>query len=67
MNSSSAQAKTLARARDAYDQLVDYVDNQIAGIWEYQHQQFVASEVKIAEAKKALDDKRAARKIEGVK
>lgn len=67
MNSSSAQAKTLARARDAYDQLVDYVDNQIAGIWEYQHQQFIASELKIAEAKKALDDKRAARKTEGVK
>lgn len=66
MNSSSAQAKTLARARDAYDQLVDYVDNQIAGIWEYQHQQYIASEVKIAEAKKALNESRA-RKTVGVK
>jgi chromosome partitioning protein len=64
MDSSSAQAKTLARARDAYDQLVDYIDNQIAGIWEYQHQQFKASEAKIAEAQAALEQ---ARKEQGAK
>ena len=33
MNASSAQAKTLKRARDAYDQLVDYVAQQVAGVW----------------------------------
>ena len=34
MDSSSAQAKTLKRARDAYDQLVEYIELQIAGVWE---------------------------------
>jgi len=63
MDSSSAQAKTLARARDAYDQLVDYIDNQIAGVWEYQHQQYKASEAKIAEAQETLER---ARKNQGV-
>lgn len=33
MDQSSAQAKTLKRARDAYDQLVDYIEMQVAGIW----------------------------------
>ena len=34
MESGSAQAKTLKRARDAYDQLVDHVAKQVAGVWE---------------------------------
>jgi len=63
MDTNTAQAKTLARARDAYDQLVDYIDNQIAGIWEYQHQQYKASEEKIAEAQKTIE---LARKSQGV-
>lgn len=33
MDQSSVQAKTLKRARDAYDQLVDYVEMQVSGIW----------------------------------
>jgi chromosome partitioning protein len=33
MDQSSTQAKTLKRARDAYDQLVDFVEAQVAGIW----------------------------------
>jgi chromosome partitioning protein len=33
MNASSIQAKTLKRARDAYDQLVDHIEVQVAGIW----------------------------------
>lgn len=33
MNRSSAQAKTIKRARDANEQLVDYVEMQIAGVW----------------------------------
>jgi chromosome partitioning protein len=33
IDASSVQAKTLKRARDAYDQLVDYVESQILGIW----------------------------------
>jgi len=34
----STQAKTLKRARDAYDQLVQYVEAQIMGVWEYNAQ-----------------------------
>lgn len=33
VDQSSVQAKTLKRARDAYDQLVDYVESQILGVW----------------------------------
>jgi chromosome partitioning protein len=33
VDQSSVQAKTLKRARDAYDQLVDYVEMQVLGIW----------------------------------
>lgn len=33
MDHSSAQAKTLKRARDAYDQFCDHVAFQVAGIW----------------------------------
>jgi chromosome partitioning protein len=29
----SAQAKTLKRARDSYDQLVDYIEMQVTGVW----------------------------------
>jgi len=35
LDSNSAQAKTLKRARDAYDSLVNHVAAQIAGVWEY--------------------------------
>ncbi len=34
MEVGSAQAKTLKRAHDAYEQLVDYVEKQIWGVWE---------------------------------
>ena len=34
MDSSSAQAKTLKRARDKYDLLVNYVAVQVSGVWE---------------------------------
>ena len=34
MEVGSAQAKTLKRAHDAYESLVDYVENQIWGVWE---------------------------------
>lgn len=40
---SSVQAKTLKRARDAYEQLVDYVEMQVAGVWAHSAQ--VVSEV----------------------
>jgi len=33
VDSSSVQAKTLKRARDAYDQLVDHVEMQVTGVW----------------------------------
>jgi chromosome partitioning protein len=33
MDSSSAQAKTLKRARDAYEQLVEYIELQVMGVW----------------------------------
>ena len=33
LDASSVQAKTLKRARDAYDQLVDYIEMQVRGVW----------------------------------
>lgn len=33
LDASSVQAKTLKRARDAYDQLVDYIEMQVLGVW----------------------------------
>ncbi len=33
MDASSVQAKTLKRARDAYDQLVDHIEMQVTGVW----------------------------------
>ena len=33
LSSTSAQAKTLKRAKDAYEQLVDYIEMQLIGIW----------------------------------
>lgn len=33
MSSKTALAKTLKRARDAYEQLVDYIELQVAGVW----------------------------------
>lgn len=33
MDSNSAQAKTLKRARDAYEQLVDHVEMKVMGVW----------------------------------
>lgn len=33
VDASSVQAKTLKRARDAYDQLVDYIEMQVTGVW----------------------------------
>ncbi len=35
---SSVQAKTLKRARDAYEQLADYVELQVAGVWAHSAQ-----------------------------
>jgi chromosome partitioning protein len=64
MDATTSQAKTLARARDAWDQLTDYVDNQIAGIWEYQDHLYKATEIKISEANAQIAAKRAA-KVQG--
>lgn len=36
MNPSSAQAKTLKRAHDAYDQLVEQVERKLQGVWAYE-------------------------------
>lgn len=33
LDKSSVQAKTLKRARDAYDQLVDHIEIQVQGVW----------------------------------
>lgn len=33
LDANSAQAKTLKRARDAYDQLVEYIELQVMGVW----------------------------------
>ena len=33
VDASSVQAKTLKRARDAYDVLVDYIEMQVTGVW----------------------------------
>lgn len=33
MDASSVQAKTLKRARDAYDQLVDHIEMQVTDVW----------------------------------
>lgn len=33
MNRTSGQAKTIKRARDANEQLVDYIEMQVAGVW----------------------------------
>ena len=38
LDSSTVQAKTLKRARDAYDQLVDHVEMQIGGVWAHSAQ-----------------------------
>lgn len=43
VDASSVQAKTLGRARDAYDQLVDYIELQIASVWS--HNSDVVNEV----------------------
>jgi len=43
LDRSSVQAKTLKRARDAYEQLVDYIETQIEGVWA--HSEKVVSEV----------------------
>lgn len=32
-DSATAPAKTLKKPRDAYDQLVDYIERQVAGVW----------------------------------
>ena len=33
LSTSSSQGKTLKRAKDAYDQMVDYIEMQVAGVW----------------------------------
>lgn len=34
LDAGSVQAKTLKRARDAYDMLVDQIELQVRGVWE---------------------------------
>ena len=33
LSASSSQGKTLKRAKDAYDQMVDYIEMQVSGVW----------------------------------
>ena len=54
LDSSSAQAKTLKRARDAYDELVKYLALQIAGVWEADVEIGLAQSAKFAASEGAV-------------
>jgi len=54
MNASNAQAKTLKRAKDAYDQFVDHIEMQVFGVWAGDEETERASEARIAIAKGAI-------------
>jgi len=56
LDSSSAQAKTLKRARDAYDQLVNHVAAQARGVWEADIESMARHEGKIAGSNVAKED-----------
>lgn len=51
MDSNSAQAKTLKRARDAYDQLVNHVAVQVSGVWESDIERGLAVDEKMSKAR----------------
>ncbi|CAM3765973.1 ParA family protein [Polaromonas hydrogenivorans] len=51
LDSSSAQAKTLKRARDAYDELVKHLALQISGVWEADIEIGMSQPVKFAASK----------------
>lgn len=53
LDSNSAQAKTLKRARDAYDQLVNHVAAQVSGVWESAIEVSRSLDLKSAAMKKA--------------
>ncbi len=48
MDSSSAQAKTLKRARDAYEQLVEYIELQVMGVWASNAEAMLKLQAKVA-------------------
>lgn len=48
LDASSAQAKTLKRARDAYDQLVEYIELQIMGVWASNAEAMLKLQAKVA-------------------
>jgi chromosome partitioning protein len=48
LDSSSAQAKTLKRARDAYDQLVEYIELQVMGVWASNAEAMLKLQAKVA-------------------
>lgn len=51
MDSSSAQAKTLKRARDAYEQLVEYIEMQVMGVWASNAEAVLKLQAKVATEK----------------
>ncbi|MBG6078196.1 ParA family protein [Polaromonas sp. CG_9.11] len=48
LDASSAQAKTLKRARDAYDQLVEYIELQVMGVWASNAEAMLKLQAKVA-------------------
>jgi chromosome partitioning protein len=48
LDASSAQAKTLKRARDAYDRLVEYIELQVMGVWASNAQAMLKLQAKVA-------------------
>jgi chromosome partitioning protein len=49
LDASSAQAKTLKRARDAYDQLVEYIELQVMGVWASNAEAMLKLQAKVAD------------------
>ena len=48
LDASSAQAKTMKRARDAYDQLVEYIELQVMGVWASNAESMIKLQAKVA-------------------
>lgn len=48
LDASSAQAKTMKRARDAYDQLVEYIELQVMGVWASNAEAMIKLQAKVA-------------------
>jgi len=48
LDATSAQAKTMKRARDAYDQLVEYIELQVMGVWASNAEAMIKLHAKVA-------------------